>query len=489
LDGLGPRYAQITRALCGLIQSGALAPGSRVPPTRDLARELNCSRNLVLLAYEQLTLEGYLTSRQGAGTFVSPDLPRAPSVDAGNSAGRPAGARLSRHGQRVADAAAEAITHFTRATPVDLHFLYGLCEPDARMTAHLRQAFTATLRRAPFRYPERAGDERLRRQLAARLRTGRGIARGSDQVVVTGGTQQALDICARLFVGEGDRVILEDPTYDAAYSVFASVGARIVSVPVDREGLVVSALPEHGPPVKLVYVTPSHQFPTGVVLPAARRYALLAWARRRGAYIFEDDYDSEFQYTGRPLEALAALDPEGPVIYCGTFAKSLFPSLRLGYLSLPPELVAPVVGCRWLTDFGSPVILQQVVGELMAKGLYDRHIRRMLRRYRQRRQALVNALQKRFGSDVTIEGADTGLHLVATLPNLPAERVDALVAACEARGVGIYAEEKGIAVYASPRARRRRSARLLLGYSFLEIDRIEKGVRVLAAAYREICGA
>jgi GntR family transcriptional regulator/MocR family aminotransferase len=493
LDGRGPRYAQITRALCALIQSGVLAPGTRVPPTRELARDLSCSRNLVLLAYEQLTLEGYLTSRGGAGTFVSPELPTASPSEAGAQSPAAQGSAaviLSRQGRRIAEATARAMSFSQLGNPVDINFVYGLCEPDARILASIRTALKATLRQAPFSYPKPAGDDLLRHQLASRLRTSRGIARSAEQVVVTSGSQQALEICVRLLVDEGDRVVVEDPTYDGINSVLVAAGAEITRVPVDRQGLVVSALPEDGPPVRLVYVTPSHQFPTGAVMSASRRYALLAWARRRSAHILEDDYDSEFRYTGRPIEALAALEPEGPVIYCGTFAKSLFPSLRLGYLSLPAGLVSAVVGCKLLSDRGSPLILQRVVGELMARGAYSQHIRRMLRRYRMRRDALVTALERHFGPAVEVGGHEAGLHVVVWLPDLPAERVDALIAACRERGVGVYSQGGGLAVHSELRAGMApRRAGLLLGYGLLDVDRIERGVEVLASAFRDVVGA
>jgi len=487
LDGAGARYAQITRALCGLIQGGVLAPGARVPPTRELARDLACSRNLVLLAYEQLTLEGYLTSRGRAGTFVSPELPpRTPPAPAGVT---PTGTvTLSRQGQRIADVAARALALYRPLTPVDIDFTYGLCQPDRRMVASIRTAFKATLGRAPFSYPRAAGDELLRQQIANRLRTGRGIARGADQVLVTSGSQQALEICARLLVGDGDRVVMEDPGYDGVNNAFLAAGASITRVPVDRFGMIVSALPDSGPPVRLVYVTPSHQFPTGAVMSASRRYALLAWARRHGAHILEDDYDSEFRYTGRPIEALAALDPDGPVIYCGTFAKSLFPSLRLGYLSLPAALVAPAVGCKWLSDLGSPPILQRLVGELMARGAYDRHIRRMQRRYRARRDVLVAALRAHLGAAVDVDGDEAGLHVVVWMRDLLPAQVDAVVSLCLERGVRLHSLGSGPVVYfdrTTARAPSRRAG-LLLGYGVVGADRIERGVAILADACRQV---
>ena len=307
---------------------------------------------------------------------------------------------------------------------------------------------------------------------------------------MTSGTQQALEICVRLLVDEGDRVVVEEPTYDGINGVLSAAGAQIVRVPVDRHGLVVSALPDDGRPVKLVYVTPSHQFPTGAVMPASRRYALIAWARRYGAHIIEDDYDSEFRHTGRPIEALAALEPEGPVIYVGTFAKSLFPSLRMGYLSLPAYLAPAAIGCKLLMDRGSPLILQRVVAELMSRGTYSQHIRRMQRRYRQRRDALVAALQRHLGSAAEIAGHEAGLHVVVWLPALSREQLDRLIELCRVRGVGVYSQDSGVAVYSEPAAGApRRRAGLLLGYGLLDVDRIERGVALLGEAYREVVGA
>jgi GntR family transcriptional regulator/MocR family aminotransferase len=329
-----------------------------------------------------------------------------------------------------------------------------------------------------------AGDETLRRQVSLRLRSTRGIARPAEHLLVTSGAQQAIDICVRLLVNPGDRVVVEDPTYRGVDSALVAAGAEILRVPVDRHGLLVSELPESGPPVRLVYVTPSHQFPTGAVMPASRRYALLAWARRTGALILEDDYDSEFRHDGRPIEALAALDPG--VIYCGTFAKSLFPSLRLGYLSLPANLVESAVGCKWLSDLGSPAILQRLAGELMARGAYDRHIRRMQRRYRTRRDVLVKALRDRFGSEVEIQGQEAGLHLIAELGGLPAARVGELTDACRQRGIGVYTPRNALVVFANPTDGARDCARLLLGYGLARVEQIEHGVNVLADEYRRL---
>jgi GntR family transcriptional regulator / MocR family aminotransferase len=487
LDGKGPRYAQITRALSGRIQTGELPPGTRLPATRELARDLGCSRNIVMLAYEQLTLEGYLVTRSGGGTFVSSDLPTTAVIDRAGSANgsgpmavlASAEPVLSARGRRIAEVGAQArqITPRTRWPTID--FMFGLCEPDARGIGRIRAAFAAALRQRPFNLSDAAGDIGLRQQIAERLRGVRGMSRKAEHIFVTAGVHQATDICARLFLDEGDRVVVEDPCYEVPPAQFEALGAEVIRVPVDRHGLDVDALPESGKPVKLVYVTPSHQFPTGAVMPAARRYALLAWAKRVGALIIEDDYDGEYRYAGRPLEALAALDQDGRVLYCGTFSKSFFPSLRLGYLVLPPALVSVAASCRWLSDLGSPRLLQKTIGELMATGEYDRHIRRMLRRYRARCAALVDALERHLGTDVEIEGSEAGLHVVAWLPNLPSDRMTALLDACYARDVGVYSA----GTYA---ARPLPRPGLLLGYGLIQLDDIEKGIAQVSEAYREV---
>jgi GntR family transcriptional regulator/MocR family aminotransferase len=318
----------------------------------------------------------------------------------------------------------------------------------------------------------------LRQQIATRLRTARGISRPVDHIVLTSGIQQALDICARLLLGSGDRVIVEDPGYEVPTAAFLAAGATVRHVRVDGDGLDPARLPGRGRSVRLVYVTPSHQFPTGAVMPAARRYALLEWARRSRAYVFEDDYDGEFRYATQPIPALAGLDPD-QVIYCGTFAKSLFPSCRIGYLVLPPALVEPTVRCKWLTDRGNSRIIECALGQLLATGEYDRHIRRMQRRYRERRDALVQSLRTHLGAEVEIEGSGAGLHLVAVLPALPPDRVEDVVIACRDRSVGVYPLAR---LAKRPPGR----AALLLGYGLVDVVDIERGVRRLAEAYRHV---
>jgi GntR family transcriptional regulator/MocR family aminotransferase len=484
LDGNGPRYAQITRAIRRMIQDGVLPFDARLPPTRELARDFGCSRNIVLLAYEQLVLEGYLVTRQGAGTFVSPAWPRAAGRPARISSPSRSGevVRLSQRGRAAVDVADRARGAMTRRPGMAIDFIYGLCEPDSRVMVRLRSAFHAAIREHAFRYGPPAGDPDLRRQIADRIRAARGITRSADQIVVTSGAQQALGICARLLLDPGDHVVVEEPGYAAAHAVFVAAGAKVIRVPVDGQGLDPSKLPQDRSPVRAIYVTPSHQFPTGAVMPAARRYALLEWAKRRDAYVIEDDYDGEFRYVGRPIAALAGLEAEGTVIYCGTFAKSLFPSLRLGYLAVPAGLARAVENGKWLCDLGSSWLLQRTLTQLMATGEYDRHIRRMQKRYRDRRQALLTALDRDLGAEAQVEGSAAGLHVVVWLPNLPRDRMTALIEASAAKGVGVYS----IAGHAT---RPLSSEGLLLGYGLTDVGQIQRGVKALAEAYREVTAA
>jgi GntR family transcriptional regulator / MocR family aminotransferase len=479
LDGTGPRYAQITRALLSHIHSGLLPPGARVPGTRELARELACSRNVVLLAYEQLVLEGYLVGRTKAGTFVSADLPRPSGGHARTHGGPPRSLSLTAHGRALTDLSAEARPIITDARGLAINFMYGTCAPDDHLVSRLRASLASAIRAQAFDYIDPAGDTGLREQVSDRLRGARGIVRSPQQIIITNGTQQALDICARLLVGKGDGVVVEEPGYSAARALFAAAGGTLIPVPVDRHGLDPAALPGERRAVRVVYVTPSHQFPTGAVMSASRRHSLLAWAKQRGACIIEDDYDGELRYIGGPIKALAALDGADHVIYSSTVSKSLFPSLRLGYLALPEWLTADAIAAKWLADLGGSALIQQTVCDLMATGEYDRHISRMRRRYSAHRETLTRELRLHLRSEIEIEGDGAGLHLVVWMPNLTHAQVEALVAACERRGIGVYS----IARHALAPLRQ---PGVMLGYGLLDESQIREGIRGLVAAYREV---
>jgi len=481
LDGRGPRYAQITRALIAAIDTGALAPGARLPATRNLAKQLGRARNVVLLAYERLLLEGYITGKPRVGTFVSTTLPRLASPtqrQPSRTRGRldlltPAGRRLVEESER-----ARAITRSTRTFGID--FTARVAEPDALFVSHLKRAFGKALSQpSVFGYGDPAGDEGLRSEIARRLRGLRGIARTAEHIVVTSGARQAVDICARLLVRRGDRVLMEDPGYEPARAAFRAAGATIVPVSVGPHGLDASTLPDTMPRARLVYVTPAHQFPTGTLLTVADRHRLLAFARAQGAYVLEDDYDGALRHGPPLVKALAGFQPDANVIYCGSFAKSLFASLRLGYLALPATLVGAVVSAKWLSDRASSNLLQRLVRDIMTTGEYDRHIRRMQRRYAARRDVLRTALTQYLGSEVEVAGDGAGMHLVAWFARLAPSEMDALVTACRRRDVGV----SSIASHAvRPMAR----GGLILGYGMVDEEAIAVGVRRLAAAYRSV---
>jgi GntR family transcriptional regulator/MocR family aminotransferase len=335
--------------------------------------------------------------------------------------------------------------------------------------------------RGPMRemlaYGESAGYRPLREAIASYVRAARAVRCDASQVVVVSGSQQGLDIIARLLLDPGDHVWIEDPGYLGARGALLGAGANVLPVPVDDEGLVVSSGMARQPHARMVYVTPSHQFPMGVTMSLARRLALLEWVRRSGAWVIEDDYDSEFRYSGRPIAALQGLDVSGRAIYLGTFSKVLFPALRLGYLILPPGLVEPVTGARALIDRHSPLIDQAVLADFIAEGHFARHIRRMRALYAQRHQTFIEAARKELGGLLEVEPQDAGMHLVGWLP----EGMDDAAASRSAFAHGV--EAPPLSAYAMERPAR---GGLLLGFTATGPREIRDGVRRLAVALGEV---
>jgi GntR family transcriptional regulator/MocR family aminotransferase len=316
----------------------------------------------------------------------------------------------------------------------------------------------------------------LREEIAAYLGAARAVECGWEQVIVVSGSQQALDLAARVLLDPGDAAWVEDPGYAGARGALIAAGARIVPVPVDEEGLRVSDGVRRAADARLAYVSPSHQYPLGATMSVSRRLELLAWASRTGAWVLEDDYDSEYRYTGRPLEALQGLDAEGRVIYLGTFSKVLSPALRLGYLVVPPDLVDPFSAARELTDRHSPLVEQAVLARFIAEGHFARHIRRMRTLYAERQDILVEAAAGDLRGLLDVRPAEAGMHLVGWLPDRTDDREAMRRAA--ARGV----EAIALSMYGiEPPAR----GGLLLGYAAVGEAGIRAGVRRLAAALRE----
>lgn len=317
-----------------------------------------------------------------------------------------------------------------------MDFRYGDLAAEDFPVLAWKKAIGACLLRRPVRlqYGDSRGLPDLRAALQGYLWRARGLSCSPEQVIVVNGSQQGLDLCARLLLDPGDRAVIENPGYQLARQAFAATGAEIVAVPVDGEGLRTDELPD----ARLVFVTPSHQFPLGGVLSAGRRRDLLTWAQRNGAHVVEDDYDGEYRYDIDPIPSLHSLDTTGRVIYLGTVSKTLSPALRLGYLVVPAALSDALARAKQLTDRHAPGLEQEALAELIASGAYDRHIRRMRRRNGERRAALLGALKATFGNAVTIAGADAGLHVVAWLNGVARAQEGAVIARAHEAGLGIY---------------------------------------------------
>lgn len=395
----GPLHLQIATRLRAAITAGMLAPGARLPSARSLAGQLGVARGTVDAGYAVLIGEGVVVPRGSGGTIVSPEL----------------AARASPPVQRRMPFAARR----AEAPSAPLPFRMGLPALDAfprKLWTSLTVRAARGLGAEALGLPDPAGWRPLREAIAAYLGVSRGILCTPDQVLVTAGFQGALALVTRVLLRPGDPVWVEDPGYILARQALEAAGATLVPVRVDREGLRVAAGMVAAPRAKLAVVTPTHQCPLGVALSLPRRLALLGWAAESSAWVLEDDYDSEFRYTGHPLPALKSLDRGGRVLYAGSFSKVLFPGLRLGYLVVPDELAEAFARASRLGSFGLPPLEQRVAAAFMADGHFARHLRRMRGLYAARRRALAEALTAAFGDGVVLELEAGGMHLLARFP-------------------------------------------------------------------------
>jgi len=495
LDPIAPEplHRQLYQRLRSAILEGQLASGARLPATRTLAVELGVSRTTVLAAYEQLRDEGYLDSQIGAGTTVA-QLVHSPS---GRSSGpQPLAqarsqrwAALSRRGVELAASPWRLRPSVTTGgtggglapesgAGAGFAFRLGLPALDAfpvklwtRLLASRARHSLGTL----LGYQDPAGYWPLREAIAAYLGLARGVHCRPEQVIVTGGAQAGLDLAARLLLDPGDPAWMEDPGYYGARGALVGAGARLVAAPLDDQGLQVTTAERLEPAARLAYVTPSHQFPVGVTMSLARRMALLAWAQRTGAFVLEDDYDSEYRYVGRPLPALQGLDRAGRVIYVGSFSKVLFPSLRIGYLVVPHGLVDAFTAAQRFGAIHVPALEQATLADFIGAGHFGRHLRRMRALYAARGAALVRAIGRDLGGTLQAHSARAGMHLVGRLPSGADDRLAAELAATH----GI--EVQALSAHAlEPPAR----AGLLLGYAAVPSHQIDHGVRRLKDALR-----
>ena len=413
-------HRQLYRILQTGIRDARLSAGLKLPPTRALAQALGIARNTVVHVYEQLALEGYVQAGVGRGTFVAEIGPRlVASAPPRPRAAAPMRSKLlSRRGGEVVLQAGAGRQQWGAFAP-------GV--PEVRMfpsqvwsRLHARLWRSAAPRQ--LSYATGAGDPDLRQALAEYLQRARGVVCSADQVVITSGTQQSLHLIAQLLADPGDAVWLEDPGYWGARSVFRALGMKLVPVPVDGEGLAPGAAHLREPP-RAMFVSPSHQYPTGALMSHGRRRQLLEYAAVHGVWVVEDDYDSEFRFGARPLPALQGLDEHGRVIYLGTFSKTLFPALRMAYLVLPPDLVESFT--RALTELyrEGQSLQQAVLARFLAEGHFASHVRRMRTVYAARHDALVDAIGRHFGASLPVIGGDAGLHLVLGLPSAVDDRV------------------------------------------------------------------
>jgi GntR family transcriptional regulator/MocR family aminotransferase len=493
-----PLHRQIYQGFREAIVERRLRAGQRLPSSRGLARELEVSRMPVLIAFEQLLAEGYFETRIGAGTFVAGTLPG--EGFARGVAGRSASDVRSAAGPPVpgpSDGSSPgggtvALGSHPAPRPT-------ACMPDTlRAPRHEpwnggRGAFRVSqpaLDRFPFKiwsrlvarhgrsaragfltYGPSLGDASFRATVAAYLRTSRGVRCEAEQVMAVSGSQHALALAARVLLDPGSRVWIEEPGYSGARDALALAGAQLVPVPVDGEGLDVAAGIRSAPRARAVYVTPSHQYPLGATMSASRRLQLLDWARESGAWVLEDDYDSEYRFRGLPIAALQGLDRDARVLYIGTFSKVLFPALRLGYLVIPTDLVPRFAAVRAAMDDFPATLAQAVVQDFILEGHFARHLRRMRAVYRERRDTLVAALDAELGGAVRVLHDEAGMHLVAALPG-------------HARDVDVALEAAARGLWAMPLSTCYMSAApplsgLVLGYGSTGHEAIREGVQKL----------
>lgn len=472
LDGAGDLQAQVLRALKQGIQDGRLAAGSRLPSTRDLAAKLGVSRNTVIAAYESLCAEQFAVAKSGSGTRVAARPPRLQATPPP----LPVEAQ-SRYAGRVR--ALPPITLEKREEGLRWNLQYGEPIVDVALFTIWRRALIHAAQRTGAHGAPAQGLLELRSQIAEHLGVYRGIRCTAADVVIVNGTQQAISLAARILVDEGETVVLEEPHYQLATQAFTAHGAVVQHVPVDDEGIVVDAMPGEG--VKLAYVTPSHQFPSGRVMSLQRRVAMLERAAVQGFWILEDDYDGEFKFDGRPPPALHSLDRHGRVLYVGTFTKTLLPSIRLGYMIAPEPVRRDLIRAKMLADMRCSAVEQAAVARLISSGAYVRHLKRATVELKKRRQALLSGLQAHCGALVQIDDGGGGMHLICWLPQLSYAQLATLIAVATARGLGLHEVEHHY-------TKKPRCPGLLMGFAALSVAQINAATAMLGECLADVVG-
>lgn len=448
------------------ILDGRLAPGARLPASRDFARQHELSRGTVVSVLERLQAEGYITSRVGFGTWVNHVEAPRPTRQATTTPAyiRRVISTYKRPQPWIDQAFADGIRPFRIGVPAIDEFP---SEVWGRLAAGQARGFRSWLKKEA----DRRGYRPLRDAIAEYLRTSRGVRCTAEQVVLVSGIQQALDLLARLLLKKGDPLWMEDPGYFGARIAFENVGAKMIAVPVNEEGLSVSAGMKICPDAKGAYVTPAHQFPLGVTMSLERRMALLRWAARAGAFVIEDDYDSEYRFEGSPVPSLQSLDKHSSVIFIGSFSKTLFPALRVGYVVLPAQLIDVFLGLRYRTDFRNSSFDQAVLCDFIVDGHFARHLRRMRNLYAERLATLTEGAKQHLGGLLEISSVRAGLYTIGYLKNGMTSRQAEMLAA--AQGLEVLGVDRCTLRRPDPKA-------LLLGFGGFDELAIRRGLLRLA---------
>jgi GntR family transcriptional regulator / MocR family aminotransferase len=468
-----PLHQQLTEKIRLAILEGRLKPNQKLPSSRSLAKSLNVSRSTVTQSYEQLESEGYLETRLGSGTYICHQIPddwtKSQQIEPISSK-IAKNSTLSQFGNSLV-----SLKRLEVSEPdYEISFRYGNPAVKYFPVQQWRKLIARHCVNSPalLNYAaDAAGYFPLRVAIADYLGRSRAVRCTPEQVIIVNGSQQALNLIARLTLNPGDWVAMEEPGYLGARHCFTAQSANLQPIPVNSEGLNVELLAKCDRPFKLIYVTPSHQFPTGVTLTLRQRIALLQWAQTTRTLIIEDDYDSEYRYEEQPIPALQGMDKSQSVIYVGTFSKTMFPSLRIGYLVVPPSWISPVTTAKWLCDRSTSLLEQYALTDWIAEGHFERHIRRMRKLYNFRRQILIEAFQKYFGDRVTILGRSAGVHVMV---NIKTDIPDlTIIQKAAAFGVGLISARE---YYLNPQ----HQGEFIFGYAQLEEAQIERGIWLLS---------
>jgi GntR family transcriptional regulator / MocR family aminotransferase len=458
---------EIFRQVRDAILAGVFNPGDLLPSSREMARTLSVSRMTVTVAYERLESEGFTTARARTGVYVSDTVETVRRTDATEG---PRGVLVPQRMWQSIDLPKPF------ANPPPFNFRTGTIDPTLFPLRVWRGIVTRTLRSHASligTYGDHAGHHELRLAIARHIAISRGMQTSAEDVTVTSGAQQAIDVLARVLMKSGDRVALEDPGYPPVRRLFQSLGFRVCGVDVDDEGLVVDVIPLG---VRVVYVTPSHQYPLGVAMTLRRRQALLEWAHRRGAAIIEDDYDSEFRFGGRPLEPLRTLDTAGRVIYVGSFSKALLPGLRLGFIVAPRSLRASIHKAKSVMDWHTSTLEQLALARFLDEGVLATHVRQSKRVYGQRHDLILDLLTRNFADHLQPIPSVTGLHVCALARRLTVRNLGSITERALAVGVGV----QSLSFFAVGENQR---AGIVLGYGGIPTKRIEEGLRRLRRCF------